>query len=75
MKAKHFNMLKAMVQSSPRFAERMEYSAAGLSDKRYRWDCLWSIDSKWKNEWFSEVYSYLNDNHIDTALKHITGTR
>lgn len=37
-------------------------------EKRLRWDCFWSLNqfrSLVMNEW----YSYMNDNHIDTALK------
>ena len=62
-----------------------DYEKAGLSGKRYRWDMLrraqfpaicgqhaynvngitWICDN---------LYSYLDDSHIDTALRKITGT-
>jgi hypothetical protein len=74
MKQLDYFHLAVAVQSSPVFPELMEYRAKGLSDKRYRWDCLWAINSKFRNEWFAKVYTYLNDTHIDTALKKITNT-
>jgi len=46
---------------------RPKYQSAGLSDKRLRWDAArkaglitWLCDN---------VYSYANDDHIDTALR------
>lgn len=43
------------------------YKNSGLSDKRLRWDALrqaglitWACDN---------LYSYANDDHIDTALR------
>jgi len=51
-----------------------DYAAAGLSPMRLRWDLLraarigdvngirWACDN---------LYSYANDSHIDTALRHI----
>ena len=45
---------------------RKSYHAAGFSDERFRWDCLWSsgFDT-------SPRFSYLDDSHIDTALRRI----
>jgi hypothetical protein len=43
-----------------------EYRAKGLSDKRLRWDVLHA--SKFP---IVPLYSYLDDEHIDTALKMI----
>jgi hypothetical protein len=44
-----------------------EYKKAGLSNERLRWDCIratglipWLCDN---------IYSYANDDHIDTALR------
>lgn len=48
---------------------RERYAAAGHSDKRYRWDCLWAAKlSAWV---CSTLYPYLNDEHIDTALRSL----
>lgn len=50
-----------------------EYLAAGMSAQRWRWDLTyWLGLSAWLHE---HVYSYANDNHIDTALRQITGTK
>ena len=49
-----------------------EYQAAGMSAKRWRWDALWAAKiSSWIQE---NIYPYANDDHIDTALRRITGT-
>jgi len=61
-----------MVRESPIFPNWLEYQAAGLSAKRYRWDCVWAIPSDARNSWFNKVYQYANDDHIDTALRKIT---
>ena len=45
---------------------RKEYINNGLSDERFRWDVLWLSGFN-----TSILYDYLNDTHIDTALKHI----
>ena len=39
---------------------------AGRSDERIRWDCLWNSGFD-----ITPLYSYLNDSHIDTALRAI----
>jgi len=41
--------------------------------ERLRWDLLWfMVDDKRYS--IQPLYSYLNDNHIDTALKNIVNT-
>jgi hypothetical protein len=47
-------------------AWRDRYKADGLSDMRFRWDCLHI--SRFD---VCSLYAYLNDSHIDTALKRI----
>lgn len=74
MKTEHYSQLKAMVESSRQFDNLMEYTSNGLSNMRYRWDCVWSIDSNIRRPLFDELYKYLNDDHIDTALRRITNT-
>lgn len=49
------------------FADYREgYRAAGRSDKHFRWDCLHFSGFNVR-----PLYSYLNDSHIDTALRRI----
>lgn len=46
---------------------RANYLAAGLSSMRYRWILLWSSKLD-----INVLYAAgLNDEHIDTALRHI----
>lgn len=41
-------------------------------DKRLRWDCMYAANL---NSFVCQVlYTYLNDDHIDTALKHVMPT-
>ncbi len=52
------------------------YAAQGLSAMRFNFDVLWAckIDGKTGNAWIcSELYPYMNDEHIGTALKRIMG--
>ena len=46
------------------------YHSLGLSSMRYRWDILNTIDF----ELVRDLYRYLDDSHIDTALQKITNT-
>lgn len=38
---------------------------------RFIWDCFYSIPAGQRNPLTSALYAYLNDNHIETALKTI----
>lgn len=47
--------------------------ASDLSDKRKRWDAMWAArlggdSSRWICD---NLYDYLNDDHIDSALRKI----
>lgn len=73
MKTEHFEALKAMLSGFARIdlqAGREHYRKEGLSSKRYRWDVLYSVPFAKRQEWFDlGIYEYLNDDHIDTALR------
>ena len=69
IQASHYEHLAAAVAPLDTAERRAAYVAAGLSDERYRWDLtyaaklsLWICDT---------LYPYLNDDHIDTALRRI----
>lgn len=72
IKTEDYNAIKekivATVSAWPKplreYAE--EYRATGRSDKRFRWDVahVSKID-------ICALYHYMNDRHIDTALKRI----
>jgi hypothetical protein len=48
---------------------RSRYKAAGHSDKRYQWDLARHAGLI---PYFCDVlYAYLNDDHINTALKRL----
>ncbi len=68
MKTEHFEQLRALINSAPN-----PVYAAPVSDKRQRWDKLWAIPYRARELWFreNEIYSYLDDSHIDTALRRI----
>ena len=41
-------------------------------EKRFRWDVFWTARRYLNGNFISDIlYSYLNDDHIDTALKKI----
>ena len=77
MKTSHFNRLQgailSMLDNYPKAHET--YQRQGLSDMRYRWDLLWASGVMNDREFNKSLAVYLNDNHIDTALKAITRTR
>lgn len=45
----------------------------GHSDTRMRWDFLWAVPQEVRTPIVDRIYTYGNDTHINTALKHITG--
>ena len=51
------------------------YVLQNLTAKRWRWDLLWRAKREgYLPDRFIEdtIYSYANDDHIDTALRRIT---
>lgn len=75
----HFDQLENMVQHRiqvldgklgdyfPRYI-----NSGGDWKKRFRQDLVYSIPFSERDLWFTEVYKYANDDHIDTALRKIT---
>ena len=49
------------------------YVENGLSKKRFRWDILRASGLLSNSEFMNNIYNYLNDEHIDTALQHYFG--
>lgn len=66
----------AIVKQYPTAAE--EYRARGRSHKRYRWDVLRGTKLKigdgvgMKGD--LDLYAYMDDDHIDSALRAILGS-
>ena len=79
MKKEHYNQLSALIVDAiakqPKNAEfyANNYQDQKLSTTRFRWDLFWSIDNKTRSEFMDNcgIYEYLNDDHINTALKSI----
>ena len=71
IRGQDFAELLDMVRESPVYDQQDQYRAAGMSDKRHRWDCLWSVPVQVRQPWFDRVYKFANDDHIDTALRKI----
>lgn len=74
----HFKLMQtAMAETLARYPDAREtYADMGLSPKRLRWDVLRSstINGVKGITWLCDnLYPYLNDAHIDTALRHIMG--
>lgn len=69
MKPEHFEHLRQQVGATLEQYKDQAYKYKGR-DKRWRWDLLYA--TKGLNAWIcAELYSYLNDDHIDTALRQI----
>lgn len=69
MLPEHFEEIKVAVSALDTPAMRDRYLKAHQSDMRYRWDLLWqSKQTRFVSE---TLYQYLNDDHIDTALRKI----
>jgi hypothetical protein len=76
MKAQHIARLHDLINTAPKLATVEEYIKAGHTAKRYRWDLFWRIpDKQAREDLMQELYAYLNDDHIDTALRRVTDTQ
>jgi hypothetical protein len=70
MEKSHFEFLKSNIREVANKETWVRYKNAGLSEMRYRWDMLRyaGVTSRWIVD---NLYPYLNDDHIDTALRKI----
>lgn len=41
------------------------------ANERQRWDILWAQPMRNRSEFFTRVYRYANDTHIDSALRAV----
>lgn len=65
----HVSHMKAMISGHDVASLRQAYKAAGLTDKRYRWDLSYRSGL---TPWICDnIYSYADDTHLDTALRSI----
>ena len=71
MTLEHYNQVKAAIASIPRelVLEHKSKELGKDKDMRFRWDLF--IAAKLSTFASDELYQYLNDDHIDTALKSV----
>ena len=69
MQSAHFDHIAAKINALDTPALRAAYRDAGLSLKRYQWDITYQVGL---TAYICDtLYSYLNDDHIQTALNRI----
>lgn len=72
MRPEHLAKLKAAITPLDTEERRADYVKQGFSSMRYRWDLLYAAQA---SNWIcTMLYPYLNDTHIDTALRSIIPT-
>jgi hypothetical protein len=69
MQSAHFDYMRTAIKGLDTPALRAAYKDAGLSLKRYQWDIARAV--KLTPFICDSLYSYLNDDHIQTALNRI----
>lgn len=70
IKPDHLEYMRSEMMKVSTIAPLQTYLNAGLTEKRWRWDWCYKANlSKWICD---NLYSYMDDTHIDTALKQIT---
>ena len=78
MKKEHYDVLKQhILDTIPKIPSQEAYKENGLSDKRYRWDLLYKSGLKIGDGVGTQglpLYAYMDDMHIDTALRKILST-
>lgn len=74
IKPEDFEELKNLVAPFMEEAKKAEYNAAGMTDRRYHFDCFWMASREHRTEanaLMQRIYTYANDDHLATALKHV----
>lgn len=73
--AQDFAALTAKVAPFDTAERRADYKSKGLTDKRYRWDLTYVVNSNDINSASrficDTLYTYMDDSHVDTALRSI----
>jgi hypothetical protein len=69
IKGEHLEHIRTEIAKHDTPELREWYKKNNMSDKRYRWDLTYRAGL---TSWIcSNLYSYANDDHIDTALRSI----
>lgn len=79
IKQEHYEVLKQGMDKVNKLhpGAKIYYADKGLSAMRFRWDCLHCAERMGSvpSDFICKVlYKYLDDTHIDTALKSITAS-
>lgn len=73
IKPEHYNYMKRAIKCATidknLFEIEGEYRVGGLTPVRFRWDCL--VAAKLWPWVLSDLYEYLDDTQIDTALRSV----
>jgi len=64
----HYEALRTAIEPLDTPQRRDTYRNAGRTDERYRWDLFYTVRPQLPT---FAMYQYLNDSHIDTALRRI----
>lgn len=77
VKPEHIEILRKALEIFLNKDTATIYRDAGLSEKRYRWDALWSARrrSQEVQDTLSAIYQYANDDHLDTVLRMLMDER
>jgi len=73
IKPEHIQLIKKAISKSKNLLNfSKEYKEKGQSAMRFRWDTLYtSMNSAESKAFFDAVYTYANDDHIDTVLRNV----
>ena len=72
IKPEHIQYIRTAICRDSKTLTLAEYTAMGLTPKRWRWDLL---NRAHITQWICDtIYPYANDEHLDTVLRRITGT-
>ena len=71
IKPEHLEYMRKAIAANSKAPTRATYKAEGLSAMRWRWGI--ASQSGLIPFICKELYEYLDDTHVDTALRHILG--
>ena len=69
IKPEHLEVIREAIKPHNNDFHRSRYKAAGHSDMRYRWDL--ARHAGLIPFFCDTLYKYMNDSHIDTALRKL----
>lgn len=78
IKDAHMTLLRTLVSPHMTAARRVEYKERGLTETRYLWDCFWAANKLHRvavSELMHEIYKYMNDDHLTSALRALDKER